>query len=76
MALTTEEVDLCNQSLGKIGAKRFDFGDTSSLQSLQCLLHFDQTRDSLLRTFEWPFAKTRLRLVSGWLTDTVYTTET
>ena len=75
MALTTEEVDLCNQSLGKIGAKRFDFGDTSSTPSVQCLLHFEQTRDALLRTFEWPFGKTRLRLVSAWLTDTTYTTD-
>lgn len=75
MALTSAEVDLCKQSLGKIGAKTFSFGDTTSNQSVQCLLHFDQTRDALLRSFEWPFAKTRLRLVSAWLTDTIYTTD-
>ena len=75
MALTEIEVGLSNQSLGKIGATRFTFGDVTSLSSIQSLLHFDQTRDSLLRSFEWPFAKTRLRLVSTWLTDTVYTTD-
>ncbi len=75
MALTTEEVDLCNQSLGDIGAKRFTFGDVTSPQSVQCLLHYEQTRDAQLRTFEWPFAKTRLRLVSAWLTDTIYNTD-
>ena len=75
MALTTEEVSLCNQSLGKIGARQFTFGDVTSPQSIQSLLHFDQTRDMLLRSFEWQFSKTRLRLVSAWLTDTVYTTD-
>lgn len=74
MALTSPEVDLCNQSLGRIGATTFTFSDTNK-QSAQCLLHFDQTRDSLLRSFEWPFAKTRLRLVSAWLTDTIYSTD-
>ncbi len=75
MALTSAEVDLCNQSLGKIGAKTFTFGDVASNQSKKCLLFFDQTRNALLRQFEWPFAKTRLRLVSGWLTDTIYSTD-
>ncbi len=75
MALTSAEVDICVQSLDKIGALSFTFGDTTSLQSIKCLRHFDQTRNALLRSFEWPFARTRLRLVSGWLTDTVYTTD-
>ena len=75
MALTSAEVDLCNQSLGKSGSRQFTFGDVTSVQSIQSLLHFEQTRNALLRSFEWPFAKTRLRLVSGWLTETVYTTD-
>jgi len=75
MALTSAEVDICNKSLDKIGATSFTFGDVTSNESIKCLRHFDQTRDSLLRSYEWPFAKTRLRLVSGWLTDTIYTTD-
>lgn len=75
MALTSAEVDLCNQSLSKISAKTFTFGDVTSNQSVKSLLFFDQTRNALLRSYEWPFARTRLRLVSGWLTDTVYTTD-
>ena len=75
MALTTEEVDICVQSLDRISAKSFTFGDVTSVQSVKCLRHFDQTRNALLRSFEWPFARTRLRLVSGWLTNTVYTTD-
>ena len=75
MALTEAEVNICVQSLDKIGAKTFTFGDVTSNQSIKCLLHFDQTRNALLRSYEWPFARTRLRLVSGWLTDTIYTTD-
>ena len=75
MALTSAEVDLCNQSLGKIGGSQFTFGDITSEQSVQCLLHFEQTRNALLRSFTWPFAKIRLSLVRAWLTDTVYTTD-
>ncbi len=75
MALTSAEVDLCNQSISKISATTFTFGDVTSKESKKCLLFFDQIRNALLRSFEWPFARTRLRLVSGWLTDTVYTTD-
>ena len=75
MALTSEEFVICNQALGKIAAKQIVAEETTSYPSQQCLLHFDQTRDALLRSYDWPFAKTRLRLVSGWLTDTVYTTD-
>ena len=75
MALTSAEVGICNQSLGKMSGKTFTFGDVTSNESVKCLLFFDQTRNAMLRRYEWPFAKTRLRLVSGWLTDTIYTTD-
>ena len=74
MALTAAETALANQSLGKIGAKRYTAAD-GSFNEAQALVHFEQTRNVLLRTFEWPFAKTRLRLVSAWLTSTIYTTD-
>jgi len=75
MALTEAEVGLCNQSLGKIGGLDFTFGDVTSLQSKKCLLFFDQTRNALLRQYEWSFAQVRLRLVSAWKTAEVYTTD-
>ncbi|GAF78489.1 unnamed protein product [marine sediment metagenome] len=62
MALTTEEVDICNQALGKFGAKRFTFGDVTSTPSVLCLLHYPQTRDALLRSYQWRFAKDRSAL--------------
>jgi hypothetical protein len=51
------ETDICNQSLGRIGAKQIVNLDTdTTAHSAQCRLHYDQTRDALLRSFEWPFA--------------------
>ena len=76
MALTSAEVVLCNQSLDKISAKGITTVTTfNENEHSKCLLHFDQTRNALLRSHVWPFARTRLRLVSGWLTDTTYTTD-
>ncbi len=76
MTLTQAEVDLSNLSYGKFGSKRFTLADqTTDILGIRADLHFDQTRNALLRSFEWPFAKTRLRLVSAWLTDTIYTTD-
>jgi hypothetical protein len=74
MALTQPEVDIANQSLGKIGSGQMTIAATTN-QGIQATLHFEQTRDSLLRSFEWPFARTRIRLVSEWLTDTTYSTD-
>ena len=75
MALTEQEVGICNQSLGKIASKTFVFGDVTSNYSVKSLLFFDQTRNALLRKFVWPFARKRLRLVSSWLTATAYNTD-
>jgi len=75
MALVQAEVDVANQSLSRIGSKNFTLAVQTSVQGVQANLNFDQTRDALLRSFVWPFAKVRLRLVSDWLTDTQYTTD-
>lgn len=56
---------ICNQALGKIGAKRIvNFEDTSeeSVQAIQCRTHFEPTRDALLRSNYWSFASDRKTL--------------
>ncbi len=73
---TISETSLCNMSLGKLGALRIDNVDTdTSLQAIQCRLHYEQTRDALIRSHWWRFASTRIKLVSAWVTATVYTTD-
>lgn len=62
MALT--ETDITNMALGKIGSKRIDdLDEDTSLEAILCRIHFDQTRDSLIRSHFWRFASTRVALV-------------
>ena len=59
------ETEICNMALGRLGAKRIsDFADTNeaNLQSVQCRLHYVQTRDALLRSHWWRFARYRVQL--------------
>lgn len=62
MAIT--ETDICNMSLGKLGSVRITSIATSdlSIEAVRCRNHYDQTRDALLRSFEWNFAKWRAEL--------------
>jgi DNA-binding XRE family transcriptional regulator len=72
MSLSQLETDIANMSLGRIGAKQFTLADQTPVQGVQANLHFVHTRDSLLRSFQWNFAKKRFLLVSTWLTATDY----
>lgn len=57
---------ICNQALGRIGAKRInDLGDTSDTkpEAIQCRLHYEPTRDALLRFYSPRFARARVVLV-------------
>lgn len=61
MALS--ETSLCNTALSKIGSKRINNIETdSSEEAIQCRLHYEPTRDSLLCMFKWPFAIVRVVL--------------
>ncbi len=63
--MAESNTSICNQALGKIGAQRInDFEDDteSSAQAIQCRLHFEPTRDALLRSHYWPFASARKTL--------------
>lgn len=50
-------VDICNMALSRIGnSQRIDSLSERSIQAEQCSLFFEQTRDTVLRDFNWPFA--------------------
>ena len=56
---------ICNMALGRLGAKRIDSYDDateSSVEAILCRLHYTQTRDALIRSHRWRFAKGRKTL--------------
>lgn len=64
MSLTEKEVAICNQSLSRIGAKgKITYADQTGIEAEKCILHYEQTRNALQRSFEWNFASARSELV-------------
>lgn len=63
MALTEAEIAVCNQSLDKLGAATFTYAVQTGNEAIKCNRHYEQTRDALLRSFEWNFASARAELV-------------
>lgn len=50
-------VDICNMALSRIGnGQRIDSLTERSAQAEKCALFYEQTRDTVLRDFNWPFA--------------------
>ena len=57
--------EICNMALGRIGAKRInDYNDASDelATAIQCRLHYEQTRDALIRSHWWRMARGRATL--------------
>ncbi len=63
MALTENETKICNQAIDLFGSTRFTLANqgTNTL-GIKSELHYDQTRDALLRSFTWSFATKRKKL--------------
>lgn len=61
---TLNETALCNISLGRIGANRIDGNveTDTAVQAILCRLHYEPTRDALLRSHSWRFASARADL--------------
>ena len=78
MASPSNKTDICNMMLGRIGSKRVTTAqitaDTEVLAQ-HCNLHYEQTRDALVRSHRWRFAGARIKLASTWATAKVYTTD-
>jgi len=62
MALVQAEVDISNMSLGRIGGKSFTLAVQTSTEGVQANLWYTHCRDSLLRSYDWPFSKARATL--------------
>ena len=82
MALTDAELVIGNQAVSLIGQTIIDSDDTTTADTgtggkiyEKIDLIFDQTRNALLRLFEWNFARVRIDLVGDWAADESYTTD-
>lgn len=60
---TLSETSLCNMALVKMGGKKINNVETgTSVEAITCRLHYEQARDSLLRSHYWRFASARSEL--------------
>jgi len=76
MAYTQDEMDyIINPALDRLSAAQVTFADQTTVPALAALRHYPQTRDSLLRSYEWAFAEkqTELYQVSTLLLNTMPT---
>lgn len=71
--MASSNTTICNLALGKLGAARIIGLSEESPEARACLLHYDQTRDEVLRSHRWNFAIKRATLtkiatapVFGW----------
>ena len=72
MALSSTSI--CNMALGRIGEKRIaDYTDTTenNVPAVLCRLHYEQTRNALLRSHLWRFARKRAELSAN-ITDPIF----
>jgi hypothetical protein len=57
----SSQVEICNLAIGKLGSTSFitDINDQNSKNALYCRLFYAPTRDALLRSHLWKFARKR-----------------
>lgn len=59
MTDSAQNIAICNQSLGLLGASEIAVGGTTDQNYIYCVTFFDDARDEILTAHRWNFAKTR-----------------
>ncbi len=54
-----QNISICNQSLGLLGATEITVGATTEQNHIYCTTFFDDARDEMLTAHKWNFAKKR-----------------
>lgn len=57
--MNRSDTDICNLALGHLGEGRITSLDEDSAAARACALHYEQTRDQVLRSHRWNFAQRR-----------------
>lgn len=69
MASPSTKTDICNLALGRIGSAQTTVTlittPGTDPTAIQCNLHYEQTRDALLRSHRWRFASARAELAAA-----------
>jgi hypothetical protein len=68
IASPSTETDICNMALGRIGEKTVTSAQITANtepRAIQCNLHYAQSRDALLRSGLWRFARARDELTAN-----------
>jgi hypothetical protein len=61
--MAINDTKICNMALDKLGAANIvDLDTDKSPQGQKCRIHFEQTRDALIRSHYWRFASARASL--------------
>jgi hypothetical protein len=58
----TSETEICNLALGHLGEARITSLEEDSTSARACSLHYEATRDAVLRSHRWNFAQARAQL--------------
>jgi hypothetical protein len=59
MTDSAQNIAICNQSLGLLGAAEIAVGQTTEQNHIYCTTFFDDARDEILTAHKWNFAKKR-----------------
>lgn len=59
MTDSAQNIAVCNQSLGLLGADAITVGSTTEQNYIHCVTFFDDARDEILTAHRWNFAKKR-----------------
>jgi len=62
MSLTEAELVIVNQANDRVGIGQIVFATQTTLEATTAIRHYEQTRNSLLESYEWPFATDREEL--------------
>jgi hypothetical protein len=62
MSLTEDELTVVNQATDRASLGQIAYATQTTLPALTAIRHYEQTRNSLLESFEWPFATDREEL--------------
>ena len=59
MTDSAQNIAICNESLGLLGAEEITVGSTTEQNHIYCTTYFDDARDEILVAHKWNFAKKR-----------------